>query len=67
MTANGENRKDGAFEVARLTAVGRGAVACVGVRGGDGWTAALERWRRSDGREGAAAFDDWSAASAARP
>ena len=67
MTANGENGKDGAFEVARLTAVGRGAVACVGVRGGDGWTAALERWRRSDGREGAAAFDDWSAASAKRP
>lgn len=67
MAANGENGKDGAFEVARLTAVGRGAVACVGVRGGDGWTAALERWRRSDGREGAAAFDDWSAASAARP
>ncbi|MBQ2790151.1 MAG: 50S ribosome-binding GTPase [Thermoguttaceae bacterium] len=67
MTANGENGKDGAFEVARLTAVGRGAVACVGVRGGDGWTAALERWRRSDGREGAAAFDDWSAASAERP
>lgn len=67
MTANGENGKDGAFEVARLTAVGRGAVACVGVRGGDGWAAALERWRRSDGREGAAAFDDWSAASAERP
>ena len=67
MTANGGNGKDGAFEVARLTAVGRGAVACVGVRGGDGWTAALERWRRSDGREGASAFDDWSAASAARP
>ncbi|MBQ5789166.1 MAG: hypothetical protein IIW01_02660, partial [Thermoguttaceae bacterium] len=67
MAANGENRKDEAFEVARLTAVGRGAVACVGVRGGDGWTAALERWRRSDGREGAAAFDDWSAASATRP
>ena len=67
MTANGENGKDGAFEVARLTAVGRGAVACVGVRGGDGWTAALERWRRADGREGAAAFDDWSAASAKRP
>lgn len=67
MTANGENGKDGAFEVARLTAVGRGAVACVGVRGGDGWTAALERWRRSDGREGAAAFDDWTAASAERP
>lgn len=67
MTANGENGKDGAFEVARLTAVGRGAVACVGVRGVDGWTAALERWRRSDGREGAAAFDDWSAASAERP
>ena len=67
MTASGENGKDGAFEVARLTAVGRGAVACVGVRGGDGWTAALERWRRSDGREGAAAFDDWSAASAERP
>ncbi|MBQ7028633.1 MAG: 50S ribosome-binding GTPase, partial [Thermoguttaceae bacterium] len=67
MTANGENGKDGAFEVARLTAVGRGAVACVGVRGGDGWTAALERWRRADGREGAAAFDDWSAASAERP
>ena len=67
MTANGENGKDGAFEVARLTAVGRGAVACVAVRGGDGWTAALERWRRSDGREGASAFDDWSAASAERP
>ena len=67
MTANGENGKDGAFEVARLTAVGRGAVACVGVRGVDGWTAALERWRRSDGREGAAAFDDWSSASAERP
>ena len=67
MTASGENGKDGAFEVARLTAVGRGAVACVGVRGGDGWAAALERWRRSDGREGAAAFDDWSAASAERP
>ena len=67
MTANGENGKDGAFEVARLTAVGRGAVACVGVRGVDGWTAALERWRRSDGREGASAFDDWSAASAERP
>jgi small GTP-binding protein len=67
MTANGGNGKDGAFEVARLTAVGRGAVACVGVRGGDGWTAALERWRRSDGREGASAFDDWSAASAERP
>ena len=67
MTANDENGKDGAFEVARLTAVGRGAVACVGVRGGDGWAAALERWRRSDGREGAAAFDDWSAASAERP
>ena len=67
MAANGENRKDGAFEVARLTAVGRGAVACVGVRGDDGWTAALERWRRSDGREGAAAFDDWTAASAERP
>lgn len=67
MTANGENGKDGAFEVARLTAVGRGAVACVGVRGGDAWTAALERWRRSDGREGAAAFDDWTSASAERP
>lgn len=67
MTANGENGKNGAFEVARLTAVGRGAVACVGVRGGDGWTAALERWRRSDGREGASAFDDWSSASAERP
>lgn len=67
MAANGENGKDGAFEVARLTAVGRGAVACVGVRGGDGWTAALERWRRSDGREGAAAFDVWSASSARRP
>lgn len=67
MAANGENGKDGAFEVARLTAVGRGAVACVGVRGVDGWTAALERWRRSDGREGASAFDAWSAASAERP
>jgi small GTP-binding protein len=67
MTANGGNGKDGAFEVARLTAVGRGAVACVGVRGGDGWTATLERWRRSDGREGAAAFDDWTPASATRP
>lgn len=67
MAANGENGKGGAFEVARLTAVGRGAVACVGVRGVDGWTAALERWRRSDGREGASAFDDWSAASAERP
>ena len=67
MTANGENRKDGTFEVARLTAIGRGAVACVGVRGGDGWTAALERWRRSDGREGASAFDEWTPASATRP
>lgn len=67
MTTKDELGKNGAFEVARLTAVGRGAVACVGVRGGDGWTAALERWRRSDGREGAAAFDDWSAVSAERP
>lgn len=65
MTASGENGNGGTFEVARLTAVGRGAVACVGVRGVGAWEAALERWRRSDG--GAAAFEPWSASAAARP
>ncbi len=65
MAASGENGKNEAFEVARLTAVGRGAVACVGVRGVGAWEAALERWRRSDG--GAASFGVWTAASAARP
>ena len=59
-----ENRRD-RFEVARLTSIGRGAVACVGVRGPRAQALLQERWSRADGvrRE----FDAWTPQSAKRP
>ena len=52
-------------EVARLTPTGRGAVACIGVRGADAWSHFLGRWGRSDGAR--AVFDAWTPTSASRP
>ncbi len=55
------------FEVARLTPIGRGAVACVGVRGDGAWPAFLQRWSRVDGRPVGAEFENWTPDSATRP
>lgn len=55
------------FEVARLTPIGRGAVACVGVRGDGAWAAFLERWSRVDGRPISAEFENWTPGAATRP
>lgn len=55
------------LEVARLTPVGPGAVACVGVRGENAWALLRERWSRADGRPLGEEFDSWTDASSKRP
>ena len=52
------------FEVALLTPQGRGAVACVGVRGDDAWRALATRWTRADW---ASQFDPANVESSFRP
>ncbi len=59
-----ENRRD-RFEVARLTPSGRGAVACVGVRGARAQSVFLERWSRPDGTR--LEFAPWTSDVAGRP
>jgi len=59
-----ESRARVPFEVALLTPQGRGAVACVGVRGDDAWRALESRWTRADW---ASTFDPTEPETSFRP
>lgn len=55
------------LETALLTPTGRGAVACVGVRGEGAWALFRRRWSRADGKPVPEEFDRWSPDHARRP